>query len=143
TARGGEGDGAVARAVKEMGVAREGAGGVEDNTKLGISPTGGEGGGGTGDGGLRQLTTGKGADNTPRYSPDGHWLAYLSLERPGFEADRERLMLVGRTGGWTEGRTVEVTAGWTRSVRSYTWCHDSKRIYAVVEESGRATVSRI
>ena len=42
-----------------------------------------------------------GADNTPRYSPDGKWLAYLSIERPGFEADRQRLMLVpqGRKAG--------------------------------------------
>src|SRR5438309_8643356 len=65
------------------------------------------------------------------------------MERPGFEADRERLMLVGRTGGWAEGRTVEVTRGWTLSVGSYTWCPDSKCVYAVVEERGRDNLYRI
>src|SRR5881398_3150435 len=139
----GDGDVAVAPDGKEIAVALHGDSSVADNTNVDIYLTTREGGGGRGDGGLRQLSTGKGADNTPRYSPDGHWLAYLSMERPGFEADRERLMLVGRTGGWTEGRTVEVTAGWTLSVGSYTWCPDSKCIYTVVEERGRENVYRI
>src|SRR5438094_499265 len=94
--------------------------------------------------GTRPLTTGRGADNTPRYSPDGKWLAYLSLERPGFEADRQRLMLVRRKDGRTEsGAPTEVTSGWTLSVGSYTWCADSKCVYAVVEERGRENVHRI
>src|SRR5229473_1964979 len=54
-------------------------------------------------GALRPLTTNRGADNTPRYSPDGKWLAYLSMERPGFEADRVRLIVVARSGGRTDG----------------------------------------
>src|SRR5881628_3769923 len=61
--------------------------------------------------GMRALTTGRGADNTPRYSPDGKWLAYLSMERAGFEADRQRLMLVGRSDGRTGGPSVEATKG--------------------------------
>src|SRR5437763_14897493 len=139
----GDGDVAVAPDGKEIAVALHGDSSVADNTNVDIYLTTRDGGGGTGDGGLRQLSTGKGADNTPRYSPDGHWLAHLSMERPGFEADRERLMLVGRTGGWTEGRTVEVTAGGTLAGGGYTWCPDSKCIYAVVEERGRDNIYRI
>src|ERR1043166_2916780 len=139
----GDGDVAAAPDGKEIAVALHGDSTVADNTNVDIYLITRDGGGGTGDGGLRQLTTAKGADNTPRYSPDGHWLAYLSMERPGFEADRERLMLVGRAGGRTEGRTVEATAGWALSVGSYTWCPDSKCIYAVVEERGRENVYRI
>jgi dipeptidyl aminopeptidase/acylaminoacyl peptidase len=139
----GDGDVAVAPDGKEIAVALHGDSTVADNTNVDIYLITRDGGGGTGDGGLRQLTTAKGADNTPRYSPDGQWLAYLSMERPGFEADRERVMLVGRTGGRTEGRTVEATAGWTLSVGSYTWCPDSKCIYATVEERGRENVYRI
>ena len=52
-------------------------------------------------------------------------------------------MLVARTGGRTEGRTVEATAGWTLSVGSYSWCPDSKCIHAVVEERGRENIYRI
>jgi len=139
----GDGDVAVAPDGKEIAVALHADSTVADNTNVDIYLIGRDGGGGTGDGGLRQLTTAKGADNTPRYSPDGQWLAYLSMERPGFEADRERVMLVGRSGGRTEGRTVEATAGWTLSVGSYTWCPDSKCIYATVEERGRENVYRI
>ena len=142
-ATGGDGDVAVAPDGKEIAVAMHGDSTVADNTNVDIYLISRDGGGGTGDGGLRQLTTAQGADNTPRYSPDGQWLAYLSMERPGFEADRQRVMLVARTGGRTEGRTVEATAGWTLSVGSYSWCPDSKCIHAVVEERGRENIYRI
>jgi len=142
-ATGGDGDVAVAPDGKEIAVAMHGDSTVADNTNVDIYLISRDGGGGTGDGGLRQLTTAQGADNTPRYSPDGQWLAYLSMERPGFEADRQRVMLVARTGGRTEGRTVEATAGWTLSVGSYGWCPDSKCIHAVVEERGRENIYRI
>jgi len=94
--------------------------------------------------GMKAVTTSKGADNTPRYSPDGKWLAYVSLERPGFEADRGRLMLLQRAGGKTGGANpVEATAGWTLSVGSYSWCPGSDCLYAVVEERGRLNLYRI
>src|SRR2546423_4049077 len=133
----GDGDVAVAPDGKEIAVVLHGDSTVADNTNVDVYLMGADGSA------MRALTTGKGADNTPRYSPDGQWLAYLSMERPGFEADRERLMLVGRTGARTEARTVEATATWTLSVGSYTWCPDSKCIYAVVEERGRENIYRI
>src|SRR5437660_368442 len=70
---------------------------------------------------------------------DGKWLSYLSMARPGFEADRVRLMLLPRAGG----APVEVTAGWTLSVGSYAWCPSAACIYAVVEERGRDNIYRI
>src|SRR5438067_9573229 len=91
----GDGDVAVAPDGNEIAVALHGDSSVADNTNVDIYLMGADGSA------MRALTTGKGADNTPRYSPDGQWLAYLSMERPGFEADRERLMLVGRTGART------------------------------------------
>src|SRR5256886_2365471 len=102
----GDGDVAVAPDGKEIAVAMHGDAPVADNTNVDIYLITRDGGGGTGDGGLRQLTTGKGADHTPRYSPDGQWLPDLPLEPPGVEAGRLRLMLVGRAGGRTEGRAV-------------------------------------
>src|SRR6266498_814222 len=136
-ATGGDGDVAVAPDGKEIAVAMHGDATVADNTNVDVYVI-------ERDGALRQLTTGRGADNTPRYSPDGKWLAYLSMERPGFEADRQRLMLVGRKDGRTEGgKVTEATTGWTLSVGSYTWCPDSKCIYAVVEERGRDNIYRI
>src|SRR3989441_10461003 len=74
-ATGGDGDVAVAPDGKEIAVAMHLDSTVADNTNVDIvllDPAGS---------GTRPLTTGRGADNTPRYSPDGKWLAYLSLER--------------------------------------------------------------
>ena len=135
----GDGDVSVAPDGREIAVAMHGDSTVADNTNVDIYLIDRDGGRETGDGAMRQLTTGQGADNTPRYSPDGKWLAYLSMERAGFEADRLRLMLVGRS----DRRTVEATKGWTLSVGSYSWCPDSKCIYAVVEERGRDNIYRI
>jgi len=90
---------------------------------------------------LRQITTAPGADNTPRYSPDNHWATYLSMERGGFEADRVRLMIADRRAGVPT--PVDATAGWNLSIGSYTWCPNSKCIYAVVEERGRDNIYRI
>src|SRR6266571_3614212 len=134
----GDGDVAVAPDGREIAVALHGDSTVADNTNVDIYLMGPDGSG------MRPLTTNRGADNTPRYSPDGRWLAYLSMERAGFEADRQRVMLLRRKDGRTEsGAPTEVTAGWTLSVGSYTWCPDSKCVYAVVEERGRENIHRI
>jgi len=136
-ATGGDGDVSVSPDGKEIAVAMHGDSTVADNTNVDVYLMGPDGSG------MRALTTGRGADNTPRYSPDGKWLAYLSMERAGFEADRQRLMLVERADGRTGGSSVEATKGWTLSVGSYIWCPDSKCLYAVVEERGRDNIYRI
>src|SRR5256885_462571 len=139
----GDGDVAVAPDGKEIAVALHDDSTVADNTNVDIYLTTRDGGGGRGDGGLRQLTTAEGADNTPRYSPDGQWLAYLSMERPGFEADRGRVMLVGRDGRRTDERTVEGTAGGTLAGGADGWGPGFQCLYAVVEERGRENIYRI
>ena len=134
-ATGGDGDVAVSPDGKDILVAMHGDTTVADNTNVDIYAVDGPT--------FHQITTNPGADNTPRYSPDGKWLAYLSMQRAGFEADRLRLMLLRRKDGRTEGRPVEATSGWTLSVGSYTWCPNSTCIYAVVEERGRDNIHRI
>lgn len=130
----GDGDVDVAPDSKEIAVAMHGDDVVATNTNVDIYVMGADGSG------LHNVTAAaKGAENTPRYSPDGKWLAYLSMARAGFEADRQRLMLMPRS----SGATVEATAGWTLSVGSYNWCPDSKCVYAVVEERGRMNLYRI
>ncbi|MGH7675887.1 MAG: prolyl oligopeptidase family serine peptidase [Gemmatimonadales bacterium] len=137
-ATGGDGDIAIAPDGREIAVAFHGDSVVADNTNVDVYLMDARGRG------LRALTAAnRGADNTPRFSPDGAWLAYLSMERAGFEADRLRLMLIGRTGGRTDGSPIEATTGWDRSVGTYTWCPDSKCVYAVVEERGRDNIYRI
>jgi dipeptidyl aminopeptidase/acylaminoacyl peptidase len=130
----GAGDVAMSPDGKEVAVAMHGDSVVATNTNVDIyvlAATGGT---------MRDVTeASKGADNTPRYSPDGKWLSYLSMERPGFEADRQRLMLRPRTGG----APVEATAGWDLSVGAYEWCPDARCVIAAVEERGGVSLYRI
>lgn len=133
----GDGDVAVAPDGNEIAVAMHGDTTVADNTNVDVYLMRADGSG------LRALTTGRGADNTPRYSPDGKWLAYVSLERAGFESDRARLMLAPRAGGRTDGPSIEATKGWSLSVSSYAWCPDARCLDAVVEERGRVNIYRI
>ncbi|MDQ3804089.1 MAG: hypothetical protein M3416_09700, partial [Acidobacteriota bacterium] len=53
-------------------------------------------------GAARRLTgDNPGADKTPRYSPDGRFIAYRSQATAGFESDRWRLMLYDRQANQT------------------------------------------
>jgi dipeptidyl aminopeptidase/acylaminoacyl peptidase len=130
----GAGDVAISPDGREIAVAMHGDDVVATNTNVDVftlSATGGA---------MQNLTAAaQGADNTPRYSPDGKWLSYLSMARPGFEADRLRLMLRNRA----DGTVTEATAGWDLSVGSYTWCPDAQCVYTVVEERGRDNIYRI
>ncbi|HYK12306.1 MAG TPA: S9 family peptidase [Gemmatimonadales bacterium] len=134
----GDGDVAMSPDGKEIAIAIHADSVVADNTNVDIYLMSSDGSG------MHDLTVANtGADNTPRFSPDGKWLSYLSMARAGFEADRLRIMLVPRNAGSTGGAPVEATAGWNLSVGSYSWCADSKCIYAVVEERGQENLYRI
>ena len=129
----GDGDVTVSPDGKDILVAMHGDSTVADNTNVDIYAIDGPN--------LHQLGKNPGADNTPRFSPDNRWTSFLSMERAGFEADRVRLMVADRSTGM--GPVVDATAGWTLSVGSYTWCPNSKCVYAVVEERGRDNIYRI
>jgi dipeptidyl aminopeptidase/acylaminoacyl peptidase len=85
-------------------------------------------------------------DTTPLFSPDGRALAWLAMSRPGFEADRYRILLRDlRTGA-----TREVAPDWDRSAHGlafsrdgrtlYTWSDDlgHRRLFAIDVRSGQA-----
>jgi dipeptidyl aminopeptidase/acylaminoacyl peptidase len=89
-------------------------------------------GGGT----LRQLTNNPAADCTPRYSPDGRYLAYRAQSTPGYEADRWQLLLRDRTNGTTRS----LTANFDGHVGAFAWAADSKRLFFESEEKGNVPV---
>jgi len=146
-ATGGDGDVAVSPDGKAIAVAMHGDSTVADNTNVDIYLLGPHGPV------LRPITGSRGADNTPRFSPDGTMFAYLSMERPGFEADRVKLVLLGFSADTAQrpsnrflpvgSQGAEATAGWNLSVGSYDWCPNSKCVYTVVEERGRDNIYRI
>lgn len=70
-------------------------------------------------------------DNLPTVSPDGRSLAWFAMKRPGFEADRQVLMLRDLA----TGQVRSLTEGWDRSVGSIAWSPDSKRIYVTAQDT--------
>jgi len=134
----GDGDFAMSPDGKEVAVAMHGDDIVATNTNVDIFVLGPDAQG------MHNVTASSpGAENTPRFSPDGKWLSYVSMARANFEADRQRLMLLPRTAGVAGGPAVEASAGWDLSVGSYTWCPDSKCVLVVVEERGRENIYKI
>jgi dipeptidyl aminopeptidase/acylaminoacyl peptidase len=86
-----------------------------------------------------KVSFGDGNDNNPQYSPDGKYIAYSSMGQPGFEADRQRIILYNRE----TKKSVELTAGFTLSVGEIVWSVDSKIIYFTAEEAGNNTIYKI
>ncbi len=72
-------------------------------------------------------------DAQPAFSPDGRSLAYLAMERPGFEADRFRLVVRDAASG-----QVRFTTGdWDRSIGAFRFSGDGRRIYALTDHLGQ------
>ena len=66
-----------------------------------------------------------GYDTDPQFSPDGKSIAWISMERGGFEADKKRLFTMN-----LESREkVELTTDYPYNVESITWMADGSGIY--------------
>ena len=77
-----------------------------------------------------------GSDTTPRYSPDGRWIAYRSQSRNGYESDRFRLMLYDRKAG----KAKELSTNFDRWVGELAWAPDSQNIFIGAEDRGREMI---
>lgn len=73
----------------------------------------------------KKISLSKGNDNQPVYSPDGKYIAYCSMERAGFEADKQRIMLYNRQ----NGNTTDLSGKYDFSAGQLIWAKDSKSIY--------------
>ncbi len=87
----------------------------------------------------KDVTPDNPADDTePRYSPDGHWLAFVQQRIKGFYADRGRLMLLDRR----DGKTRNLTESWDRTVSHVDWLPDSKSLVASIDDAATQRVYR-
>ncbi len=78
----------------------------------------------------------KATDNQPLYSPDGRFLAYRAMQRPGFEADRYQLMLFDRT----TRHTSSLTSRLDRSVNGVAWAADSRTLFFTADNQGHSSI---
>ena len=82
----------------------------------------------------KKISTSPGNDNTPVYSPDGRHIAWRSMARDGFEADKQSFIIYQRQLGQSRNATAE----WDRSVGSFTWSPNSQAIYLSAEDRGES-----
>ncbi len=78
-------------------------------------------------------------DTTPVFSNDGKTLAYLAMSRPGFEADRFRVMLRDLK----TGTERELAKDWDHSPGTIFWGPRDRYIYATAGHLGQGTLFAI
>jgi dipeptidyl aminopeptidase/acylaminoacyl peptidase len=82
----------------------------------------------------RKLTTeNRATDTTPSFSPDGTRLAYLAMDRPMNEADKDTVIVRA----WPNGPSRRLTDAWDRSVDTLDWSPDGQRLYATADDNGQ------
>ena len=86
------------------------------------------------------LTASNGAwDTQPVFSPDGTTLAYLAMERSGYEADRFRIILRD----WVGGEERVLTEAWDRSAGGILFSADGSTIYTTAQDTGEVALFSI
>ncbi len=81
-----------------------------------------------------ELLTGANAawDTHPVFSPDGRTLAYLAMERPGYESDRFGLVLRD----WASGKERKLAPEWDRSVGDFLFQADGGSLLVTAQDVG-------
>jgi len=68
-----------------------------------------------------------GYDTDPKFSPDGKYLAWLSMERDGYESDKNRLFVQNLE----TGKKTYLTANFDYNVDDFCWNDSSSSVYMV------------
>jgi dipeptidyl aminopeptidase/acylaminoacyl peptidase len=82
-----------------------------------------------------RLTWTHGGEHTPRWSPDGRYLAFLTARDDKHEA--EQIWLLDRSGGEAE-RITDLPGG----ISDYTWAPDGKRLALIVGDPDSAALAQ-
>lgn len=69
----------------------------------------------------------EGYDKCPVFSPDGKYIAWQSMKTPGYESDKERLMLYDRN----SKKIIDLTEKFEHSATNLLWSKDSKKIFFI------------
>ncbi len=78
-------------------------------------------------------------DGSPKYSPDGRYIAYRMQTSPGYESDLFRLALYDVA----KGSSSVVTGSFQNWVEEFEWAADSKSVYFSGPLEGQTTVNRL
>jgi dipeptidyl aminopeptidase/acylaminoacyl peptidase len=75
-------------------------------------------------------------DAQPAFSPDGKNVAWLAMKRPGYEADKMRVVVYDIEAGSKKVLTEE----WDRSVDTITWSRDGERLLVTALDVGQHAI---
>jgi dipeptidyl aminopeptidase/acylaminoacyl peptidase len=84
----------------------------------------------------KKISTSPGSDTAPLYSRDGVNIAWRSMARGGFEADRSILVVYHRD----SGQLQKLTEGFDRSVESFVWAPDSSALFFTAQDHGESPI---
>ena len=81
----------------------------------------------------RNLTEGMmGYDTNPAFSPDGKYVAWLSMEHDGYESDKNRLFVLDMA----SGEKTDLTSDWDYTIDEFAWAPDSRSAYFLAYRDG-------
>jgi dipeptidyl aminopeptidase/acylaminoacyl peptidase len=78
-------------------------------------------------------------DGSPKYSPDGKYIAYRTQKQPGYESDLFRLALYERS----TGKSTILTESFRNWIDEFRWSGDSKSLYFSGPVEGRNPIYRL
>jgi dipeptidyl aminopeptidase/acylaminoacyl peptidase len=88
----------------------------------------------------RDLTASNPAfDGNPKYSPDGHYIAYLMQKQPGYESDLFRLAIYDRA----TATSRDLTESFSNWVQDFQWASDSKSIFFTAPLEGDTPIFQL
>jgi dipeptidyl aminopeptidase/acylaminoacyl peptidase len=86
-----------------------------------------------------KITANPALDQQPHYSPDGKYIAYTAMQKPGYEADRRRLVIFDRK----SKSHIPLTDSLDRSVAQVLWAPNSKSLYFTCRDSGHSSIYNV
>ncbi|MCJ1477519.1 hypothetical protein MMC13_006191 [Lambiella insularis] len=96
---------------------------------------------------LAEVESLEGAASSPVFSPSGRALAYLKMKKNGYEADRNRLLLIPDVSKLSTVievlRSDDGTGNWDRSPSSVMWSNDGQALYLTAEEKGKTLLFKV
>ncbi|HSE38459.1 MAG TPA: S9 family peptidase [Blastocatellia bacterium] len=78
-------------------------------------------------------------DGSPKYSPDGRYIAYRMQKQPGYESDLFRLAIYDRS----SGTSTVLTESFRNWVNEFQWAADSRSIYFGAPVEGQTPIYRV
>lgn len=80
-----------------------------------------------------------GYDTAPAYSPDGRYVAWLSMEHDGYESDKNRIFILDTV----TGEKTDLTTDWDYTADLIAWAKDGKSIYFTAPYLGEEPIFNV